>query len=136
MVKENDNCHISDDQYLHLRNVWNIFNFNTFRDYHNHYLKKDVLLLADAFENFISSILEYYNLDPCHYFSAPGFSWDAMLKKTKIELEKISDADIHLFIEKGMTGGISYASKRYSKANNKYCPDYDERKPEKYIILI
>ena len=55
---------------------------------------------------------------------------------TKIELEKISDADIHRFIEKGMTGGISHASKRYRKANNKYCPDYDECKPEKYIILI
>ena len=104
--------HISDEQYLHLKNVWNTFNFNTFRDFHNHYLKKDVLLLADVFEKFISTSLKYYNLDPCHYFSAPGLSLDAMLKMTKVELEKNSNADTHLFIEKGVRGGISYINKR------------------------
>ena len=124
---------ISDEQYLHLKNVWNDFNFNTFRDYRNHYLKKDVLLLADVFEKFISTSLKYYNLDPCHYFIAPGLSWDTMLKITKIELEKISNPDIHPFIEKGMRGGIRYVSKKYSKANNKYCPDYDKNKPENNI---
>ena len=108
----------------------------SFRDFHNHYLKKDVLLLADVFEKFISTCLEYYNLDPCHYFSAPGLSWDAMLKMTKVELEKISDADIHLFIEKGMRGGICSVSKRYSKANNEFCPDYDETKPKVYIKYL
>ena len=128
--------HISDEQYLHLKNVWNTFNFNIFRDFHNHYLKKDVLLLADVFEKFISTCLKYYNLDPCHYFSSPGLSWDAMLKMTKVELEKISDADIHLFIEKGMRGGISYVSKRYIKANNENCPDYDKEKPEIYINYL
>ena len=116
--------HISNEQYSYLQNDCNTFNFKTFRDFHNHYFKKDILLLADIFENFISTILKYFNLDLCHYFSAPELSWDAMLKMTKVELEKISDADIHLFIEKGMRGGISYASKRYSKANNKYCLGY------------
>ena len=62
-------------------------------DYHDHYLKKDVLLLADVFEKFISTCLKYYELDPCHYFSSPGLSSDAMLKMTGIELEKISDID-------------------------------------------
>ena len=128
--------HISNEQYSHLKNVWNIFNFNNFRDFHNHYLKKDVLLLADVFEKFISTFLEYYNLDPCHYFSAPGLSWDAMLKMTKVELEKISDPDIHLFIEKGMRGGISYINTRYSKANNEYCRDYDKTKPKLYINYL
>ena len=67
----------------------------------------------------------YYDLDPCHYFSTPGLSWDAMLKMTKVELEKISDADIHLFIERGMRGGICCVSKRYTKANNEFCLYYD-----------
>ena len=99
-------------------------------------LKKDVLLLADVFEKFISTSLKYYNLDPCHYLSAPGLSWDATLKMTKVELEKISNADIHLFIEKEMRGGISYINKRYSKANNKYCLDYNKIKPENFITYL
>ena len=59
-----------------------------------------------------------------------------LFKMAKVELEKISDADIHLFIEKGMRGGISYINKRYSKANNKCCPDYDKNKPENFIFYL
>ena len=55
---------ISDEQYQHLENVWDIFNFNTFEDVYNHYLKKVVVLLADVFENFIFTCLTYYDLDP------------------------------------------------------------------------
>ena len=89
-------------------------------DYHDHYLKKDVLLLADVFERFIDSCLKFYKLDPCHYFGSPWLSWDAMLKMIGIKLEKSSDIDMYLFIEKGLSGGISYIAKRYSEANNKY----------------
>ena len=95
----------------------NMFKMNTVGDYHDLYLKADVLLLADVFEKFINTCLEYYGLDPCHYFSSPGLSSDAMLKMTKIELELISDIGMYLFIEKGMRGGISYIAKRHSKAN-------------------
>ena len=84
------------------------------------YLKTKVLLLADVFEKFISTCLYYYGLGLCHYFSSSGLSWDAMLKMNGIELDLISDIDMHLFIEKRMRGGISYIAKRYSKANNKY----------------
>ena len=60
-----------------------------------------------------------------------------MLKMTKVKLENISDADIHLFIEKGMRGGISYVSKRYNKVDNQVdCPDYDQEKPEIYINYL
>ena len=87
------NGHISKEQHEHLQNVWQIFNFKTFRDFHDHYFKKDVLLLEDVFERFISTCLKYYSLDPTHYFSAPGLSWDAMLKMTGIELQKISESE-------------------------------------------
>ena len=92
---------------------------NRMGDYHDLYLKTDVWLLTDVFEKFINMCLEYYGLDTCHYFSSPGLSWDEMLKMTEIELELISVIDMHLPIEKGMRGGISYIAKRYSKANNK-----------------
>ena len=105
-------------------------------DYHDLYLKTDVLLLADAFEKFISTCLEYYRLDPCHYFSSPGLSWDAMLKMTVIELELITDIDMDLFIQKGMRGGISYIAKRYSKASNKDMRSNDAKKPSKFITYL
>ena len=57
-------------------------------DYHDHYLKKDVSLSAYVFEKFIATCLKFYGLDPCHYFSSPGLSWDAMLKMTGVKLEK------------------------------------------------
>ena len=93
---------------------------NTMGDSPDLYLKTDVLLLADVFEKIFNTCLKYYGLDPCHYFSSPGLNWDAMLKMAKIQLKLISDADMYLFIEKGMRGDISYISKRLSKANNKH----------------
>ena len=87
-------------------------------EYHDLYLKTDVLLLCDVFEKFIKTCLEYYSLDPCHYFSSPGLSSDVMLKMTGIKLEKINDIDMHFFIEKGMRGGISYISERHAKADD------------------
>ena len=55
---------------------------------------------------------------------------------TRIELELISDIDMHLFIEKGIRGGISYIAKRFSKANNKYMKSYDAKKPSKFITYL
>ena len=106
-------------------------------DYHDHYLEEDVLLLlADVFEKFIDTCLKYYELDPCHYFSVPGLCWDAMLKITGVKLEKISDIDQYLFIEKGTRGGVSYITKRYAKANNMYMCDYDPNKPSTFITYL
>ena len=73
---------------MNIFNIWNIFNFNIFEDFHDHYLRKDVLLLADVFEKFIFTCLKYYDLDPSHYFSAPGSSWDAMLKMAGVTLSE------------------------------------------------
>ena len=94
------------------------------------------MLLADVFENFIDTCLKFYGLDPCHYFSSSGLSWDVMIKMFGVRLEKIFDIDIYLFIEKGLRGGISYIAKRYAKANNKYMKDYDPKKPSKFITYL
>ena len=59
-----------------------------------------------------------------------------MLKMTGAKLEKISDIDKYLFIEKGVRGGTSYIAKRYAKANNKYMNDYDPKKPSKFISYL
>ena len=93
-------------------------------------------MLTDVFEKFISTCLKYYELDPCHYFSAPGLSWDAMLKMTGVKLEKISDIEQYIFIEKGSRGGTSYIASRYAKANNKYMCDYDSNKQSTFITYL
>ena len=131
-----NNEHISDEDYCHAKKVWNTFQLQTMGEYHNLYLKSDILLLADVFENFRKTCLQYYKLDPCHYFTSPGLSWDAMLKMTNIQLELMTDIDMFQFIEKGMRGGISYIANRYGKANNKYMSKYDENKPSKYIMYL
>ena len=66
--------HISDEGYKHAHEVWNAFECKTLGDYHNLYLKTDVLLLADVFENFRAICLENYNLNPAHYYTSPGLS--------------------------------------------------------------
>ena len=105
-------------------------------EYHDLYLASDILLLADVFENFRKTCLKYYKLDPCHYFTSPGLSWDAMLKMTNIKLELMTDIDMFQFIEKGLRGGISYIANRYGEANNKYMKEYDEKAPSKYIMYL
>ena len=97
--------HISDKDYLTCNKILNEFNMKNM-GYHDHYLKKDVLLLANVFKNFIDTCLKFYNLDPCHYFSSPGSSWDAIIEMTGVKLEKISNINMYLFIEKGLRGGI------------------------------
>ena len=106
---------------------------NNMGDYHNHYFKKDGLLLADVFKRFIDTSLKFYGLDPCNYFSSLVLSWDAMLKMAGVKLEKISDIAKYLFIEKGLRGEISLIAKKYAKANNKYMKDYNPKKPSKFI---
>ena len=146
---------ISDDDYTHAKNVWKTFHMQTMEGYHDLYLKTDVLLLANVFENFRKKCLEYYALDPAHYYTAPGLSWDAVLKMTKVNLELLDDIDMHLMVKKGnnnfstvasiiisantmhskcalsisaVRGGVSNISTRYYKANNRFMQYYDEKK--------
>ena len=128
--------HITDDEYNHPKEVWNTFMIRTLGDYHDLYLVSDVLLLTDVFENFRKTCMQYYKLDPCHYFTSPGLSWDAMLKMTNIKLEFMTDISMFQFIEKGMRGGVSYIANRYGNANNKYMKEYDEKAPSKYIMYL
>ena len=126
--------HIEEEDYSHAWNVWDTFEMNTLGDYHDIYLKSDVLLLADVFENFRQLCLQTYKLDPAHYLSSPGLSWDSMLRTTGVVLDLIDDADMFLFLEKGIRGGISMISHRHAVANNPYMEeDFDNTKPTSYI---
>ena len=128
--------HISDEDYTHAQKVWETFNCQTLGDYHDLYLKSDVLLLADVFENFRDVCMDNYKLDPAHYYTAPGLAWDAMLRLTGVELDLITDIDMYQMVEQGIRGGISMISNKYAKANNPYVPEYDEDTPHSYIMYL
>ena len=127
---------ISDGDYQHAINVWNTFGCKTIRDYHDLYLKSDVLLLADVFENFRKTCLKHYKLDPAHYYTSPGLAWDACLKTTGQYLQLLSDYDMLMMFERGIRGGITHISKRYAEANNKYMKNYNPNKESTFIQYL
>ena len=127
---------ISDEDYQHAIKVWNKFGCKTIKDYHDLYLKSDVLLLADVFEKFRSTCLKHYKLDPAHYYTSPGLAWDACLKITGQHLELLSDYDMLMMFERGIRGGITHISKRYAEANNKYMKNYDPEKKSTFIQYL
>ena len=128
--------HITNDDYNHAIKVWKKFKLKSMGEYHDLYLELDILLLADVFENFRGTCIQYYKLDPCHYFSSPGLAWDAMLSMTGVKLKLMTDVDMFQFIEKGMRGGVFYISKRLGKANNKYMSNHNKSDPSKYITYL
>ena len=128
---------ISQEDYDHAQRVWKEFNIKTLGDYHDLYLKTDVLLLANVFETFRKTCLEHYQLDPAHFYTSPGLAWEACLKQTGINLELLTDPDMLLMFERGTRGGITQAVHRYASANNKYMGDsFDPSKPPKYVSYL
>ena len=128
--------HIRDEDYALAQKVWINFNMRTLKDYHDLFNELDVLLLADVFENFRDVCCKHYNLDPAHYYTAPGLAWDAAFKVTKVNLELLSNPDMLLIVEKWIRGGVSMISNRYGKCNNKYMGVKYNPKYLTYVLLI
>ena len=105
-------------------------------EYHDLYLKTDVIWLADIFENFRDVCLKHYKLDPAWYYTSPALSWDALQKKTEIKLDLLSDVNMILFVEAGKRGGVSMISNRYGKANNKYMESYSHNEESKLTTYL
>ena len=100
---------ITDLDYAHAQRLCKDFEIKNLGEYYDLYLKSDILLLADVFENLRKICSEMYELDPAKFISATGLTWQAALKKTKVELEILTDIDMLLMVEKGTRGGIYYA---------------------------
>ena len=127
---------VSEKDFEHAQKVWREFELKNMGEYHDLYLKTDVLLLADVMENFRKLCEENYELDPAHFFTVPGMAWDAMLKITGIKLELLEDVDMLLMIEKGIRGGISNSFKRYAKANNRFMKNFDPAEKSSFIVYL
>ena len=130
------NLNISDIDYRHANNVFKGFKLENLGDYHDLYVQRDTVLLADVFNNFRDMCIKEYQLDPAHFLSLPGLAWQACLKKANIELELLTDYDMLLMVEEGIRGGICHSIHRYAKANNKYMKNYNNNEDSSYIQYL
>ena len=128
---------VSDGDYQHVCRVWREFGIRNMGEYHDLYLRTDVVLLANVFESFRRVCLENYRLDPSHFYTAPGLARKACLKKTGIRLELLLDPDMLLMFERGIRGGITQSVHRWAAANNPYMgSEYDKSEPTKYLQYL
>ena len=118
--------HISQDEYDHAISMFKVLKCKSMKDYLKEYLKIDILLLCDVFESFREKALNFYELDPAKFLTAPALSYQAMLKYTKVKLELITDIEMYTFIESGIRGGVTNVSQRYALA---------EKENEKILYL-
>ena len=127
---------ITDEDYEHAQKVWDLFGIRNLGEYHDLYIQSDTLLLADVFENFRDRCIDTYKLDPAHFLSDPRLAWQACLKKTGVKLELLTDNDMLMMVENGISGGMCNAVYRYAKANNKYMKNYDKNMESSYLQYL
>ena len=128
---------ISEDDYQHAQKVWKEFGIRNLGDYHNLYLRTDVILPANMFEAFRNTCLEHYKLDPVHFYRSPGLAWKACLRKARVRLELLTDPDMLLMFERGIRGGITQAVHRYAPANNPYMgPKFNPSEESSYLQYL
>ena len=103
---------VSDQDYEHACKVWRDFGIRNLVEYHDLYLRTDVILLENVFESFRKVCSDNYGLDPANFYTAPGLAWRACLKKTGIRLDLLLDPDMLLMVERGIRGGITQSVHR------------------------
>lgn len=130
------NEHITLDEYTRAQQVWSLAKCKSLKDYMLVYLKSDVLLLADCFENYRNLTYDTFQLDPVHFVSSPHLSWHSMLRYTKVELELMIDGQMVSFIEHGIRGGVSAIINKYAKANIMSTDSFNDKLPPSEIAYF
>ena len=92
---------ISEEDYQHAKRVWEEFGIRDLGDYHDLYLRTDVVLLANVYEAFRDTCLRHYKLDLAHFYTSPELAWKACLKHTGIKLELLTNPEMLLMFEWG-----------------------------------
>ena len=128
---------ISEKDYQYAQRVWEEFGIHNLGDYHDLYLRTDVVLLANVYGAFRDTCLRHYKLDPAHFYTSPGLAWKDCLKHTGIKLELLTDPDMLLMFERGIRGGITQAVCKYALANNGYIGDrFDPKSESSYLQYL
>jgi len=127
---------LKQEDYDRAQQVWSKYGMQNMRQYHDHYLLTDVLLLSDVFEHFRQTIMLAHNLDCLHFITLPSLAWAMALKHTEVELDLLTDPEAYLMIEHSLRGGIATISQRYASANNPLVEGYDDSQPSRYITYL
>jgi len=122
--------------YERAQATWDHFKIVNMKQYHDHYLVSDVLLLADVFENFRKSVYAQHRLDCLHFYTLPSLAWAMALKHTGVKLDLITDPEAYLMVEGNMRGGVATISQRHATANNPYVDGYNSDEPRRYITYL
>jgi len=131
-----NNSNITVEEYRFAQKAWHAFECSTLSDYVTVYCMIDVLLLVDVFIEFRKKCMETYQLDVCQFFSLPGYTWQAMLKYCKVELELLTDIDQILFLERSIRGGITQCISRHANGNNIQMAKYEANESPVTILYI
>jgi len=127
---------ITSEDYTHAQKVWDHFHCQNLQEYMEVYLRSDITLLADVFENYRKFFREKFQLDAARYLSLPGLSYDCMMKHTKCKLDYIYDQETYDFLRKGLRGGVSMIPHRYVEANNPQLKNYDSSKDTTFLVYL
>ena len=107
---------ITDKEYQHAQRVWDTMGCETLLDYTRIYLETDVLILADCFEQFRTTTMQNFGLDPSKFLSTPHLGFNSMLKYTGVKLGLLQDQEMVDMVKGGIRGGVSVITKRYAQA--------------------
>ena len=123
----------SEEDYRHAEKAWSLFECKTFHDYMIAYLKLDIVLLADVYEQFRKMSLSQDGLDPVHFISLPGLSFMSAFKMTKEKIHLLQDPDLYSLFERGIRGGLTFVNKHRSKSEIFKVNDVEQKKTILYI---
>ena len=121
-MKQFDNIltmkNITKEEYKEVQNFYKNMKFKNLKEYLECYLKLDITLLGDVFNNFRKMIFDEFELDCCKYISSPSLSKDCALKYSKCKIEHIKDVTIFQFVRNLITGGVSNSINPYVKLDD------------------
>ncbi|XP_041377440.1 uncharacterized protein LOC121389858 [Gigantopelta aegis] len=127
---------VTEEEYLFERGIWDTFHCQSVREFMELYVSVDTLILTDVMEAFRDMCLQYYKLDPLHYYTLPGMAMDACLKMTEVSLDLFTDPDMYNFIEQGIRGRVASINHRYAQSNNRHMADFDPTQTESTLLYF
>ena len=108
----------AEEDYRFAQRAWQESDCQTFGDYLMVYLKLDVILLACVFERFRQKTMEQDGLEPIHFVSLPGLSFQSAFKMTGERIHLLTDLEMYTFFERGIRGGMTFVNKHLVRSEN------------------